>query len=433
MTKILTCIAAFVFLLGLSEKSTGQELMIQGAQPVALRPLGNIVFDSSGNSIIDKSHSMYPFYRQLAELKGARINDGSRVVSVFHLGDSHVQAGFLTGRIMRLFHADFGNAGRGLITPLKMARTNEPSDYVIRSSSAWNTARCIQNGVTIPLGIGGVSILSRDSLFTISVGSMERDDQRNYLFNRVEILHYPTAPELDADQLGLDLKARHIENKNPYITTIRLNKLVSSLNLVGRVTKENRDSAIYYGFILENGKNGVLYHSAGINGTQFTHWTKIPSLGEQTRALDPALVILSLGTNESFMGKSFNLKAFNTQMDTIVSRIKAKNPGAAILFTTPPENCIRSRVNGATTYVKNPLVPIISRAIVKYATDHHYAYWDLFSISGGEGSCLKVWQKNGLFAKDYVHFTVDGYNVIGDYLYRAIIKGYNDYVTHNNG
>ena len=35
-------------------------------------------------------------------------------------GDSHLQAGYNTGKIMRLMQHDFGNAGRGWISPFKI-------------------------------------------------------------------------------------------------------------------------------------------------------------------------------------------------------------------------------------------------------------------------------------------------------------------------
>ena len=43
-------------------------------------------------------------------------------------GFAHIQAGHLSGRVMRLFQQAFGNAGRGWIAPL-LSKTNEPDDY----------------------------------------------------------------------------------------------------------------------------------------------------------------------------------------------------------------------------------------------------------------------------------------------------------------
>lgn len=42
-------------------------------------------------------------------------------VSIVHIGDSHVQADINTGTTRELLQYDFGNAGRGLIAPLRIS------------------------------------------------------------------------------------------------------------------------------------------------------------------------------------------------------------------------------------------------------------------------------------------------------------------------
>ena len=42
-----------------------------------------------------------------------------RVVAMVHIGDSHVQAGFLTEAVRLPLQRRFGDAGRGLVVPLK--------------------------------------------------------------------------------------------------------------------------------------------------------------------------------------------------------------------------------------------------------------------------------------------------------------------------
>ena len=68
------------------------------------------------------------------------------IIHIVHLGDSHIQAGYYSGKTMRLLHATFGNAGRGFIAPLKLNRTNEPADYFIRSTvREWTAGRITQH------------------------------------------------------------------------------------------------------------------------------------------------------------------------------------------------------------------------------------------------------------------------------------------------
>ncbi|MDE6123515.1 MAG: hypothetical protein K2F76_09750, partial [Duncaniella dubosii] len=48
-------------------------------------------------------------------------------VSIVHIGDSHVQADINTSTVRELLQYDFGNAGRGLVSPLKICGTNQPT------------------------------------------------------------------------------------------------------------------------------------------------------------------------------------------------------------------------------------------------------------------------------------------------------------------
>ena len=75
------------------------------------------------DSILSPS-SLQPFFAGLDSLRAGK----DTVLTVVHLGDSHIQAGYYSGQMMRLLQAQFGNAGRGWIAPFKLSRTNEPDD-----------------------------------------------------------------------------------------------------------------------------------------------------------------------------------------------------------------------------------------------------------------------------------------------------------------
>ena len=77
-------------------------------------------------NVIGNNETLEPFYTRLNELR-----EGAHgVVSILHIGDSHIQADYLTGMTRALLQKAFGNAGLGLIFPGRVARTNEsPSIY----------------------------------------------------------------------------------------------------------------------------------------------------------------------------------------------------------------------------------------------------------------------------------------------------------------
>ena len=62
----------------------------------------------------------------------------------------------------------------------------------------------------------------------------------------------------------------------------------------------------------------------------------------------------------------------------------------------------------------------------KLAENKNLAVWDMFDIMGGLNS-IKEWEKNQLAKKDLIHLSYDGYNLIGDLLFDALIKSYIKY------
>ena len=122
---------------------------------------------------------------------------------------------------------------------------------------------------------------------------------------------HPKAPRLEvvsAADTGARIRPVYDQGDNPYATTIELGCEVTGIDLKGR-TRQSGDSAVYYGFVLENGKSGVLYHAVGVNGARYVHWSWIDGMGAQAEALEPDLIVFQLGLNEAFMG-SFNEARF---------------------------------------------------------------------------------------------------------------------------
>ena len=90
----------------------GAAVRAEAAEPLArveMPAVAERLVDSAANRITDSLGVLEPFVRRLVALR----QGGEEVVSVFHIGDSHVQAGFLTDTLRMFFQRDFGSAGRG--------------------------------------------------------------------------------------------------------------------------------------------------------------------------------------------------------------------------------------------------------------------------------------------------------------------------------
>ena len=73
---------------------------------------------------------------------------------------------------------------------------------------------------------------------------------------------------------------------------------------------------------------------------------------------------------------------------------------------------------------------IVEEAFLEMGKQYNAAVWDQFDIMGGLKS-MQDWEKAGLAKKDKVHFTNEGYMLLGDLLYNALITRYIEHIRLN--
>lgn len=370
-------------------------------------------------------------------------NGKDTVVRIVHLGDSHIQAGFLTGKTMRLLQEVYGNAGRGWIAPLKLTKTNEPFDYFISADvREWIAGRVVQSTKKTVPGPGGIGIESSASSIRMQVGVTPKNGV-GYSFNELLFFRGDEAMPMvvtgrlqDSVQVGY---GKESFSPGVLVDTFRVSCLTDTLLLKStrqipgteKTLGANRFRNIYYGCELRNGNPGILYHSIGINGAMFVNYTDEAYL-RQLGLLKPDLLIISLGTNETF-GRRFTEAEFTRQVQDFVRILRNSLPDTPILLTTPPEGYKSKTVNKKKEYYHNEHVQKVARAIVWVAKGEGLAYWDLFTATGGPGSS-RHWYDGKWMGRDRIHFNQNGYTEQGILLFRALHqlvekRGVTDYLT----
>ena len=181
---------------------------------------------------------------------------------------------------------------------------------------------------------------------------------------------------------------------------------------------------LYYGLSLTNGSPGILYHGIGVNGAMFVHYTDTAYV-KQLRLLQPSLLIISLGTNETF-GRRFQSVEFEGQVKQFLALVKHYMPQTAVLLTTPPECYKRIWVNKKRQFTRNTQTELAAAVLRRVAAEEGIACWDLFQTTGGKQSC-KRWLNQHLLGRDRVHFTHEGYHEQGILLFRALMQAYNQF------
>lgn len=350
------------------------------------------------------------------------------VVSIIHLGDSHVQAGFFSEALRNPLQRKWGNAGRGLISPLKLCKTNEPADYRITTPDSWNFNKCVGNKHFSNLvGVSGIAIEPRSKHIDLTFETMSRHGEE-VGFNTLRLFHAPSYhfPQLLPHITPEGLNTFSLQPGETYFTWT---DTISSIRLEGANSYESTHAAIY-GASLENGKSGIILHSIGNNSATYNSYNKVDDYARKLSVLEPQLIIISLGTNESISSHTTTEMIYN-HIDALITGIRKESPEALILLTTPADNKVRRRryknKRRITYYAENNHIAHVAEAIHNYGRDHNIAVWDWYNIGGGKGSC-ETWINEKGMKKDHIHYTEKGYAVQGSLLYYSILQAYEQHI-----
>jgi lysophospholipase L1-like esterase len=384
-----------------------------------------------GQDSIANSYTRYPFVidslnviRNGDELAGFYANlfeqreRDDRKISIVHIGDSHVQGDYMTTIVRNRLQKSFGNAGRGLIVPCRVAGTNEPPNFRTSASGVWTTKRCVYPDQPLPIGVGGITLHTTDQNarleFSINESSID------HRFNRITLFH-----QRNANAYGVSIRNDDDQVISPALDTTTFSSRyflpsTTSKAVIETSREDSTDSHLtIFGINLENGLNGLLYHAIGVNGAKYAHYNRAALFADQLAALKPSLCIISLGTNESLDYPYIN-KFLEQEIDALVRAIQVKDQHCKILLVTPQQNLMKGKANVGVSAVRNVLL--------RYAVENGLAFWDWYAIAGSEKSPA-IWRQAGLLRSDGVHLSKDGYAYQGHLLYHAIMRGYEKYVS----
>lgn len=168
------------------------------------------------------------------------------------------------------------------------------------------------------------------------------------------------------------------------------------------------------GLVLENNKSGIIYHNIGVNGARLSDYNKSQLFFQQLKALEPDLIIISLGTNESF-GK-WSAEEFYTQTERFMEAIRSNYGQLPIILTTPPPSLFKKQ--DVNPYPANYANTLINKSITG-----GYATFDLHKAMGGDSTMTRLINQN-LIARDRIHYTASGYEEQGFLFFQSLINNY---------
>lgn len=370
------------------------------------------------NHLENNKVALSSFYEKLISQKKSH----NHKISIVHIGDSHLQADFFSGEVRKLLQQQYGNAGRGLMFPFKLANTNGTGNFRSSSTSKWDSKRNVMFNNPMPIGVCGITIRTTDPKANINLNIYDTDSVC-YAFNKLTLFHDQSAFEYDyfvCDTSGFVLGyINSCMKRGPaFVSEVLLDTMIHQCTINAYKKDAGQTQAQIYGILLENGSGGILYNTIGVNGAQFSDYNSSIYFQDQLSALQPDLVIVSLGTNDAY-NAPFNKDFFLKQVDTLITRTKRANPSAAILITTPADSW-------RNYYYKNPDMKTAAEILKEYCKKNNLAFWDFYEIMGGYNSVYN-WYLSGLSQYDHIHFTNAGYQLQAKLLYDAIENGVKKY------
>jgi len=412
------------------------------------------------------------FFKKLKENE----NQKNQKINIVHIGDSHIQGDLMTNEIRKRLQSQFGNAGRGLVFPYQLAKTNGSYNERFKSNRTWESYRNIHPFKSNPVGLTGIGLWRDTGGFVVEMNVKDPA----YKFNTIKII---TPQNQDMFDLAISSKINSIQTTERKVITHKIkkgevlgsiadkynvsiaeikrdNRLKSNAIRAGRTlkiaTNETRAKTIsmsefvsldmqsdsfshYYnsenalnriflipnkkasnfelnGLILEKDSPGLIYSGIGVNGAKFSDYNKYPLFFEQLKSLHPDLLVFSLGTNESY--DKLESGKYIQELREFISNIKAQKIEAPIIVMTPPPSLLRRKPN---TYIQD-----YTQDIIEIAKKDGFAVWDLYDEFGGMSGIQQL-KVQGLIGADWVHYTKKGYEKQGKMFSEALEKAYYNY------
>jgi lysophospholipase L1-like esterase len=358
----------------------------------------------------------YAFFKKMDKL----FFEGEGNITILHIGGSHIQAGTFShqhrSNWLETFPGIIGN--RGMLFPFSAAKTNNPYNYRTTYTGEWEMSKNTHANPQFALGLSGMCIATKDPLACIEI-QMRNAENLFFDFNTIYILgHCDSGWVTPIIQIDDSVNVEGVYDSARWAYRFHLEKYVDAFRLSFSMNDTLWEPFYLRGFWVENQLPGLTYVDIGVNGASVPSYLKCRYLENDLLFVKPDLCIFSIGINDA-SGSNFDTALFQQNYKELISRVKSVAPDCAILFTTNNDSYLKSR----RTYYNNTNGLLAQQSFLSLGKYYNTGIWDLFSFMGGLGS-MKKWEQEGLAKKDKVHFTPQGYRLLGDLLYNALLTEY---------
>ncbi|HWZ89417.1 MAG TPA: hypothetical protein VNW92_11225, partial [Polyangiaceae bacterium] len=177
-----------------------------------------------------------------------------------------------------------------------------------------------------------------------------------------------------------------------------------------------------FGVVLERDVPGVVLDALGVQGARIrfldkqddAHWA------EQLAWRKPNLLIYEFGANESGDGFLYSMADYHRTMKDVLVQGQRALPNSSCLVIGAMDRAAKV----GDEIVSMRVIPAIVAEQRSAAAEVGCAFFDTYTAMGGTHS-MPTWVRRGLGQADLTHPTAVGSEVIGNWVYRALMQGYN--------
>lgn len=357
-----------------------------------------------------------------AALSRTAAKQAGAVTRIAHFGDSIIVSDYVSGTLRRKLQQTFGDAGHGFVLVANAWPAYFHNDVSRYATAGFNVSRIVGPYAADGLyGLGGVSFSTPPNVLS-RIGTAESGDfGRNVSSFTLYYLEQPNGGSLE---LTVDGNApTELSTAGPSIASkAHTIKVPDGSHQLSLQTKHG--TSRLFGVVLEREGPGVVLDALGVQGARIRfmdkqddqHWA------DQLQLRSPNLLVYQFGANESTDGFLYPMVDYHRTMREVLAQGKRALPGASCLVIGTMDRAAKV----GDEIVSLRVMPDLLANQKQAALDEGCAFFDTWTAMGGARS-MPRWVKKGLGQADMTHPTGVGAEIIGTWIYRALMASYQSY------
>ena len=341
---------------------------------------------------------------------------------ILYFGDSQIEGDRITSAIRNKFQQKFGGAGIGFVTPDLLY--NLTHSFSIGQSDNWQHISVLDHNDSLK----NRSLVFKEAILPPRQEGWFKIKQIRSKENKAD---YSQLKMFYCSRGGFTVTAKE-SGALVYEGNVSGTPKIGALNFNFTYTPasielyfQSTDSLEILGFSLEK-QTGVMVDNIALRGFSFPPFStsEQQAMEETVHLVNPGLCVFHFGVNLA-PGYRENYNYYRIRLTREIRKVQQLMPGVPLLIVGISD--MAKKENGEM--VSYPNIGAIKKAQLEAARVCNCAFWDLEEFMGGPGSMIRwVNTEPRLGQKDYIHFTREGTEKVGNYLSDLILKEYEKYL-----